>query len=90
MFEKESRNKPGPGAYDQHNNTYKTMPAYKMGTSKRDESHMKHGSPNQAPGAYDPSMDFTKTTSAAFGFGTGKRSTIDHKSADRLPGPGEY
>ena len=38
--------------------------------------------------AYNPSDSFTKTKSAAFGFGTSQRKSID--SGDKKPGPGQY
>lgn len=55
------------------------MPAYKIGTSKRSESIPKNILNNPDPGVYDPKVEFTKTASAAFGFGTGKRTSVDTK-----------
>lgn len=74
--EKESRNKPGPGSYDHSHtvsSTLKALPSYKIGTSKRSESIPKDRFISPEPGAYDPTINFTKTSAASFGFGTGKR-----------------
>lgn len=38
---------------------------------------------------YDPKDTFTKNKSASFGFGTGKRDSIDNNKS-QSPGPGEY
>jgi hypothetical protein len=54
--DKESRNKPGPGSYEYFaTSTLRSMPAYKIGTSKRTESMPKGSLHNPDPGAYDPS-----------------------------------
>jgi hypothetical protein len=49
------------------------MPSYKIGTSKRSDSLTKERSGLPDPAAYNPNTSFTKTSSASFGFGTGKR-----------------
>jgi hypothetical protein len=88
FLEKESRNKPGPGSYDTtaSSSNLKQAPAYKMGTSKRNDSVLKDKIPDAT--AYNPTDAFTKTKSASFGFGTSQRRSID--SGLKQPGPGEY
>lgn len=69
--------------------TLKALPSYKIGTSKRSESIPRDRLASPEPGAYDPTINFTKTSAAAFGFGTGKRQSIDGLKT-KVPGPGEY
>jgi hypothetical protein len=70
--------------------TLRNVPAYKMGTATRHDSTPKSIMFNPDAGIYDPSVHITKTASAAFGFGTGKRTSFDFRNALKVPGPGEY
>lgn len=40
--------------------------------------------------AYNPTDSFTKTKSAAFGFGTDKRKSVENPHSTTIPGPGQY
>ena len=80
FIEKESRNRPGPGSYEQSASaTLKSMPAFKIGSSKRAGSISKERLLSPDPCVYNPTDTFVKTSSAAFGFGTSKRQSIDIK-----------
>jgi hypothetical protein len=71
--EKESRNKPGPGSYDTTDKLDKFLraqPSFGIGTSKRTESVPKERLVVPDATRYEPKDEFTKTKSAAFGFGT--------------------
>lgn len=72
MIEKESRNKPGPGAYNTTYSNLRTNPQYKIGTSKRDNGHNK-SQMSASPGTYDPNDSFSKTMMPSIGFGSSKR-----------------
>lgn len=90
---KESRNKPGPGQYDTLNATYtviRAAPAFKIGSSKRTDSVPKEKLYSPDPTSYLPNTTFTKTSSAAIGFGTSTRNNIESKDAKVIPGPGQY
>lgn len=66
------------------------MPNIKIGTSKRTDSVPKERYYFPDSVSYQPSDTFTKTKSAAFGFGTEKRKSIAPKESEKVPGPGEY
>jgi hypothetical protein len=70
--------------------TLKNLPAYKIGTSKRSESIPKDRLFMPEGGAYDPTTKFTKTSAAAFGFGTSQRTSLEGNKKSRDPGPAEY
>ena len=55
------------------------MPAFKIGSSKRAGSISKERLLSPDPGVYNPTDTFVKTSSAAFGFGTSKRQSLDIK-----------
>jgi len=89
--ERESRNKPGPGSYDtltQSASNLKAAPAYKIGTSKRNDSVPRDRMHVPDATVYNPNDSFTKTQSAAFGFGTSLRKSLD--GGEKKPGPGAY
>ncbi len=91
--EKESRNKPGPSSYDTSDKAdafMKSMPSFKIGTSKRTDSVPKERLFIPNPTSYDPKDSYTKQKSAAFGFGTSNRKSIENPNAGSIPGPGEY
>lgn len=90
--EKESRNHPGPGQYEftASTATLKAAPAYKIGTSIRHDSVTKERINIPDGTVYNPNDSFTKNKSAAFGFGTDKRKSVENKYAERIPGPGQY
>ena len=56
-----------------------SQPAFKIGTSKRDDALSKERALLPDPAAYSPTEEFTKTSSAAFGFGTSKRDSQELK-----------
>jgi hypothetical protein len=61
---KESRNKPGPGSYDydpSSSSAVRKSPAFKVGTSKRENSVPKGRLILPDPTAYKPNDMFTKT-----------------------------
>lgn len=66
----------------------KSGPAFKIGTSKRVESVPKDKFVIPDGTVYSPNDSFTKTKSAAYGFGSGQRKSIADYSAQKLPGPG--
>lgn len=73
------------------NSTYsviKAPPAFKIGSSKRTDSVPKEKLYQPDPTSYLPNTTFTKTSSAAFGFGTSVRNTVEAKDAKAIPGPG--
>lgn len=89
-----ARNLPGPGQYDTsfaNSIAMKTLPSYKIGTSKRPEPILNFTGLRPSPTAYNPNDSFTKPNiSANIKFGTSKRPSIDKSGAEKLPGPGEY
>eukprot|EP00347_Sterkiella_histriomuscorum_P006966 403350761 len=89
---RESRNIPGPGSYENNSTTQilKQAPAFKMGTSKRQESVAKERVNFPDGTMYSPNDTFTKTKSAAYGFGSGQRKSLADYSAQKQPGPGQY
>lgn len=40
--------------------------------------------------AYNPQDVFTKTKSAAYGFGTSQRKSLADYTSEKIPGPGQY
>jgi hypothetical protein len=61
-LENESRNKPGPGAYNNNSAlTMKTLPSYGIGTAKRSETMTKERQYSPDPTSYAPDVSFTKT-----------------------------
>lgn len=76
--ERESRNIPGPGSYDNNSTSQilKQAPAFKIGTSLRQDTVSKDQLSKPDASVYSPNESFTKTKSAAYGFGSDKRKSI--------------
>ena len=58
-----------------------------MGTEKRENSIPKTLLTNPDPARYEIHDSLTKSSAAAFGFGSGKR---DASKTQNIPGPGAY
>lgn len=56
----------------------KAAPAFKIGTAGRNDSVPKERLAMPDATAYNPTDSFTKTKSAAFGFGTDKRKSVEN------------
>lgn len=76
--------RPGPGAYDTTYNLKEKVPAFKVGSSKR--QFMDTNKEVPGPGSYDQPTSYTQKTPAVFG--SGKRQGIIQPS--NVPGPGSY
>ena len=93
-FEKERRNKPGPGSYEAQNASQKVIknaPCFKIGTSKRNNSLSNDKVYFPDPTTYAPKDDFVRQKYGSFVFGTSVRNSLDNnKDAPKVPGPGQY
>lgn len=73
--------KPGPGYYDPQyykSSTQKNSPSAKISKAKREDKNiLREILSKPGPVDYNPSENFTRTSSAAFGFGRSKRSMMD-------------
>ena len=87
---KEGSYKPGPGTY---HGDYKSVrnksPAYKLGTAPRDNQDTKRLKFTVSPNKYNPSFSATKSSTAKWGFGTGKRVGLG-ENGKFVPGAGQY
>lgn len=64
----------------------KSAPRAKIGTSQRVDLIRKELEGKPSPGAYEPSVEFVKTHSAAWRFGSSSRPDLAN-TKDKLPGP---
>ena len=76
--------RPGPGTYETTYNMKEKVPAFKVGSSKRQFMDTKKDVPG--PGSYDQPTAITNRTPAVFG--SGKRQGIILPNS--VPGPGSY
>lgn len=76
--------RPGPGAYDTTYNLKEKVPAFKVGSSKREFNEIKKEVPG--PGSYDQPTAPTNRSPAVFG--NSKRQGI--LLPNSVPGPGSY
>ena len=61
---------PGPGQYDINARAMKTAPNFGFGTSKREDPRLGDKKITTDPGAYNPSITFSKTGSPMYRIGT--------------------
>ena len=91
-FEKEVKQKPGPGQYDPNlHAALKASPSTKIGTAQRDDlTFKKQIEFKPSPTVYNPRDSFTKTASASWGFGTSGRPPLNDNRKASIPGPNQY
>jgi Sperm-tail PG-rich repeat len=64
----------------------KSMPKFSIGKDKRSKEELKN---SPAPDSYSVKDSFTKTQSAAWGFGSSKRKGLNSSTLE-VPAPGNY
>jgi hypothetical protein len=90
--EKESKAKPGPGAYEPNfSSTKKKDMQTKFGSEvRRDLQFEKMKLFQQDPGTYNPNITFTKQKSSEWRFGSESRPGMVPKGQEKVPGPDSY
>lgn len=79
---------PGPGTYDQTSKVAnQAAPAYKIGSSKRDDIYRSGSTPG--PGTYTTRPNSAYGQGPKYGFGSSERDSIDGMNRT-APGPGAY
>jgi len=86
-IEKNNKLVPGPGNYNANYQVFmKTAPNFGFGSSIRND---RKSSPTVDPGAYNPSINFTKSTAPQYKLGTMERPALGKQNLN-VPGPGTY
>ncbi|CDW84498.1 UNKNOWN [Stylonychia lemnae] len=79
---------PGPGEYQNANDTNKSIPSMKFGTSSRLSLEINKNIPG--PGDYVGNFENISRAAPKFGFGSGQRDDSLGKLKKFIPGPGQY
>mmetsp|Transcript_41262 Transcript_41262/g.62828 ORF Transcript_41262/g.62828 Transcript_41262/m.62828 type:complete len:119 (-) Transcript_41262:333-689(-) len=88
--EEQAGKSPGPGAYESHFRNKKQAPSYGLGLGQRSFVKTKAGLEIPGSNSYNPSMTYTMTQGAKWGFGSEERKGPIDKKQSQSPGPGNY